>query len=80
MELQAGSDFENRAATVMWTNYITVTGGYLQQPYKAGSCGNEIESIYVRNSNGTLGTVITQGTTAGERTFTYDPATGALAF
>lgn len=82
LELQTGSEFENKLTTVMWTDYITVTGNAAATSYIAvGTAGNEIESVYVKNSDGTLGdTVLTQDAAVAAGKFTYDPATKALAF
>ncbi len=81
MEMQTGGKFENRATTVMWTDYLTVKSNAAETTFKAvGSVGNEIESVYVKNSDGTLGKVLTQGTEATQGKFTYDPATKKLAF
>ena len=82
LELQTGSEFENKLTTVMWTDYITVTGNAAATSYIAvGTAGNEIESVYVKNSDGTLGdTVLMQDAAVAAGKFTYDPATKALAF
>lgn len=81
LELQVGSEFENKATTVMWTDYLTVSGNAATTSYKAvGTTGNEIENVYVKNSDGTLGTPLEQADTAAEGKFTYDPKTKGLAF
>lgn len=81
LELQTGGKFENRTTTVMWTDYLTVGANAAETSFKAvGSLGNEIESVYVKNSDGTLGKVLTQGAGVAAGTFTYDPATKKLAF
>lgn len=82
LELQTGSEFENKLTTVMWTDYITVTGNAAATSYTAvGTAGNEIESVYVKNSDGTLGdTVFTQDASVSAGKFTYNPDTKALAF
>lgn len=81
LEVQTGGKFENRDTTVMWTDYLTVANNAAETAFKAvGSLGNEIESVYVKNSDGTLGKVLTQGTEPKEDTFTYDPFTRALKF
>ena len=81
LELQTGSEFENKLTTVMWTDYITVTGNAAATSYIAvGTAGNEIESVYVKNNDGTLGATLTQDTAVSAGKFTYDPATKALAF
>lgn len=81
LELQTGCEFENKLTTVLWTDYITVTENAATTSYKAvGTTGNEIESIYIRNSDGTLGDVLTQDAAVSEGKFTYDPASKSLAF
>lgn len=81
LELQTGSEFENKLTTVMWTDYITVSSNAASTAYKAvGTTGNEIESLYIRNNDGTLGEELTQGAAVESGVFTYDPATKALAF
>lgn len=81
LEVQTGSDFENKRTNIMWTDYITVYGNAAVTNYKAvGTTGNEIETVYVKNSDGTLGVSLTQGEAVGEGTFTYDPATKTINF
>ena len=81
LELQVGGEFENKKTTVKWTDYLTVTGNAATTSYKAvGTTGNEIESVYVKNSDGTLGEALTQGAAAEKGVFTYDPETKGLAF
>ena len=86
LELQVGSEFENKKTTVKWTDYLTVTGNAAATQYKAvGTTGNEIESVYVKNANGTLGKTLTQGAEVAERynipaytTLPIDPKFAAL--
>ena len=81
MEIQTGSKFENKATDVMWTDYITVTGNAATTSYIAvGTTGNEIESIYVKNSNGSLGEHLTQDASVSAGKFTYNPDTKTIAF
>lgn len=81
LELQTGSAFEQKATTVLWTDYLTVSGNKATTGYVAiGTAGNEIETVYVKNPNSTLGKALTQAATAGEDTFAYDPETKALTF
>lgn len=80
LELQTGSNFENKATEVMWTDYITV-GTSTATAYKAvGTSGAEIIAMYVKNSDGTLGTKLEQASSVSAGKFTYDPSTKALAF
>ena len=56
MELQTGCTFENKLTTVMWTDYLVVNDNEAVTSYKAvGTAGNEIESVYVKNADSTLG-------------------------
>lgn len=81
MELQTGCEFEHKLTTVMWPEYLLVRDSGAVTSYKAvGTTGNEIESVYVKNSDSTLGKKLTQGAAVSEGVFTYDPATKKLAF
>lgn len=81
MELQTGSTFEDKNTTVMWTDYLTVSGNAATTSYKAvGTTGNEIETIYIKNADGTLGEALTQGATAAEGVFAYAPETKTITF
>lgn len=81
LEMQTGGTFENKATEVLWTDYLTVTGGAAATAYKAvGTTGAEIEALYVKNADGTLGTALEQGDDVAAGVFTYAPATKALAF
>ena len=81
LELQTGSSFENKATEVLWTDYLTVTSAAATTSWKAvGTTGAEIEALYIKNPDGTLGDQLEQGDTASAGVFTYDPETKALAF
>lgn len=81
LEMQTGGTFENKATEVLWTDYLTVTDGAAATAYKAvGTTGAEIEALYVKNADGTLGTALEQGDAVAAGVFTYAPATKALAF
>ncbi len=81
LEMQTGSSFVNGATEVMWTDYLTVADSAATTNYTAiGEEGAEIEALYVKNSDGTLGDLMTQDSTAAEGVFTYAPATKALGF
>lgn len=81
LEMQTGSKFENKVTEVMWNDYLIVSGNKATTTYKAvGTTGNEVEAVYIKNNDGTLGTTLTQGTTADDTTFTYNPATKELGF
>lgn len=78
---QTGKDIEEKATEVLWTDYLTVNSGAATTSYKAiGTSGAEIEGLFIKNSDGTVGTEFTQDTTAAEGKFTYDPSTKALGF
>lgn len=81
LEMQTGGTFENKATEVLWTDYLTVTGGAAATAYKAvGTTGAEIEALYVKNSDGTLGEALEQSDAVSTGKFTYTPGTKALAF
>lgn len=81
LEMQTGGNFENKATEVLWTDYLTVTGSAATTAYKAvGTTGAEIEALYVKNSDGTLGAALEQSDAAAAGKFTYTPGTKALAF
>lgn len=82
MELQTGGKFEDKVTEVMWTDYLTVDAEHKSATnYKAvGTTGNEIENVYVKNSDGTLGTKLEQAGSAAAGKFAYDPSTKALTF
>nr|DAH18417.1 MAG TPA: putative structural protein [Caudoviricetes sp.] len=81
MEMQVGSNFEDGATNVRWTDYLTVTGNAAATKYKAvGTEGDEIKAVYLKNEDGTLGKKLTQGAEAKDGVFTYTPGTKALAF
>ena len=82
LELQVGNKFESKsAADVMWTDYLTVSSNEAVTNYKAtGTSGNEIEAVYVKNSDGTIGQVLEQDASASEGKFAYNPTTKKLTF
>lgn len=81
IEMQTGSAFSTKTTTVMWNETLTVSGNAASTSYAAiGTTGAEIDTAYVKNSDGTLGTHLSQSDVAAEGEFTYDPATKALAF
>lgn len=81
LELQTGSNFEEKTTTVKWTDYITATDDGATTTYIAvGTAGNEIERVYIKNKDGTLGDSFTQDAVAGDGKFAYDPATKAITF
>lgn len=82
LEMQTGGKFENKATEVLWTDYLTVTeGNKATTTWKAsGTTGNEIEAIYVKNTDGTLGTVLEQAESAAAGKFAYDDDTKTITF
>ena len=81
MAVQTGSSFESKVTTVMWTDYLTVSSNSATTTYKAiGTAGNEIETVYIKNADGTLGTALTQDSTASAGKFAYSPSTKELTF
>lgn len=81
LETQVGNSFRNKVTSIMYPDYLTVTNNKAVTTYKAiGTAGNEIESVYLRNTDGTLGEVLTQGTATADGVFTYDPTTKEITF
>lgn len=81
LEAQTGGKFENKATEVMWTDYLTVSGNKTATKYKAiGTTGAEIEALFIRNADGSVGEELVQASTAGTGKFTYTPGTKALTF
>lgn len=81
LELQTGGKFEKRVTEVKWTDYITVTENMAETTFKAvGGIGNEIDGVYVKNPDGTLGTSLVQGDVPGDGIFTYDPDSKIIEF
>lgn len=82
LELQTGSEFkELNDAPVRWTDYLTVNSNKATTSYKAvGTAGNEIETVYIKNEDGTLGKTLTQDATVAAGKFTYSPDSKELAF
>lgn len=82
LELQTGGKFENKATEVMWTDYLTVeTSNKCKTSYKAvGTEGAEIIALYIKNSDGTLGNLLKQGSVVKEGEFTYSATDNTLQF
>lgn len=81
MAVQTGGDFEAKNTNVLWTDYLTVTSNAATTNYKAvGTSGAEIEALYIKNSDGSVGTELTQAAEVAAGKFTYTPGTKALAF
>lgn len=82
LEMQTGGKFENKTTEVMWTDYLTVdTDHKAKTNYKAvGTSGNEIENVYIKNTDGTVDTKLEQAASAAAGKFAYDPSTKELTF
>lgn len=81
LETQIGGTFENKATEVLWTDYLTISENSATTTYKAiGTVGAEIEAVYIKNSDGTMGTELTQDATIATGKFTYTPNTKTLTF
>ena len=81
LEMQTGGKFENKATEVLWTDYLTVKSSAANTQWKAvGTTGAEIEALYLRNADGTLGDELEQAAEAAAGKFTYNPSTKALGF
>lgn len=82
-EMQTGSRFENsNTALVQWCDQLTVASGNTATTsfIAVGTSGAEIENLFVKNSDGTLGEKLTQASDAASGKFAYNPTTKALSF
>ncbi len=81
LEMQTGGTFEKKTTEVLWTDYLTVKGNEAVTSYIAtGTTGNEIDAVYIKNADNTLGTVLEQAAAVAAGKFTYDPSSKKLAF
>lgn len=82
MESQTGGTFENKNVNVNWQETLVVNSNAATTSFKAvGTAGAEIKLLQVKNSDGTLGNVLTQDSTASATgKFAYAPNTKALSF
>lgn len=81
LEVQTGGSFENKVTEILWTDYLTVSNNAATTSFKAiGTTGAEIESLYLKNSDETLGKKLEQASQADTDKFAYSPATKALTF
>ncbi len=81
LEMQTGCEFKNGAVQVLWTDYITVpgSGADVKTEYVAvGTAGSELIGLYLRNSDGTLGTQLVQDASAAAGKFAYNPSTKVI--
>ncbi len=73
-EMQTGSSFErDNKAIVQWVDNLTVNASHkATTSFNAvGTAGAEIENLFLKNSDGTLGAKLTQDTTASAGKFAY---------
>lgn len=81
LETQVGNTFKSGVTSVMFPDYLTVSDNKAVTSYKAvGTAGNEIEFVYLRNSDGTLGNELTQGAEVAVGVFTYAPESKTITF
>lgn len=81
LETQTGGTLENKATEVEWTDFLSVASNAATTQYKAiGTTGAEIIALYIRNTDGTAGTLLEQAAEAAAGKFAYAPATKALTF
>lgn len=81
LEVQTGSKFEEKATTVKWTDYLTVSGNAATTSFTAvGTDGNEIEAVYVKKSDSTLGKKLEQNATVASGKFAYNPTEKKISF
>jgi hypothetical protein len=80
-ESQTGSEFRSEVSHVRVPEYLAVNGNKATLAYApAGTVGNEIARVYVKNADNTQGTVLTQDSAVAEGKFTYTPATKEIEF
>lgn len=81
-EVQTGGKLEEKPdAIVEWGESLVITDDKSNTRFKAvGTAGAEIKALFIKNSNGSLGTELTQGAAVGDGIFTYTPATKLLTF
>ena len=82
MAVQTGGTFQNTTTQVMWADYLTVGASHTATTnfIAVGTAGAEIEELYIRNADGTLGQKFTQGNSAGSGVFTYNTSTKIITF
>lgn len=81
LEMQTGGSFEHKDTEVLWTDYLTVNSGKATTSWKAiGTTGAEIEALYIRNADGTLGDMLEQNESAESGKFAYSPSDKTLTF
>ena len=77
---QTGTEVEQGTFNVRITDVMSVKNNVCKTSKVAvGALGSEIGTIYVKNTNGSLGTKIEQDADTAEGKFTYDPSTQEIA-
>ena len=78
---QTGTEVEYGTFKVRVTDVIVVKGNMSETTYKAvGTTGNEIGTVYKKNSNGSLGEKLTQSDTTDVGKFKYNPQNKEIEF
>lgn len=82
LELQTGTEFVNGPTEVLWVDYLTVNSSHeaTTQYTAVGTAGAEIDALYLKNADSTLGAKLTQGVAAAAGVYTYTPSTKKLVF
>ena len=82
LELQTGTDFEEKNTTVKWNDYLNAADNKVTTTYKAvGTAGNEIKNVYIVDASGLVTKTLTQDATASATgKFAYDPETKEITF
>lgn len=86
LAVQSGSEegfVHTNKALVRWTDYVVVDASHASATtyIAVGETGKEIDQLYIKESNGTLGDKYTQvASSPAAKQFTYDPETKALTF
>lgn len=82
IETQTGGKFEYETdAEVEYSDYLVIAGNKATTTYTAaGTAGNEVIGVYVKDAAGVANTLLEQDTAAGEGTFAYNPGTKELTF
>lgn len=82
LEVQVGAQFAHKESTPVDTvDYLTITNNAATTEFKGvGTEGAEIRALYIVGTDGVASEKLTQGAEVGDKVFTYDPDTKALAF
>lgn len=81
-EVQTGGKFEAKESTpVAYTDYLTIEDDAATTTFvAAGTAGEEIEALYIKNGDGSCGEKLVQDSAAAAGKFAYNPSTKALSF